>query len=112
MFYLIDSVLNAQAILDEAADDPQAVISFDPIVYGLAEPLIVHGQTEICASGALFVGVNGNHQLLRSFDAGDSFSGYDGPSDIVIRGGTWDGQGHLAAAGVVDDVIKIGRAHV
>lgn len=84
-----------QAALDAARDDPGSRVRAVPgESYPLATELRIYGKTRLEAWGADLFGVDGNHRLLRSYSDGDSYSGYNGPSDITVLGGTWDCRGY------------------
>jgi len=88
-----------QAALDAAYADGGGVVLIPPGVYRVNSGLIVRANVVISAYGATILRGTPTFALLRNFDkAVDSFPLYSGNSNIMVLGGTWDGNASAATA--------------
>lgn len=99
-----------QAALDAAYAQGGGVVLFPPgRTYAVGTFAVVKARTTLFAYGATIKSIHAARGCLRNFMPDDSFSAYNGHSNIVVLGGTWDGNAYKAAdgTGVVNSMTNI-----
>ncbi|MBA2951438.1 right-handed parallel beta-helix repeat-containing protein [Streptomyces himalayensis] len=74
--------------------------------YCVTDYLVPKDNTVVWAYGATVKAI-GNKGILRNFGSAESFTVYNGPSNITIAGGTWDGNASDGVTGTVTNTVNV-----
>jgi parallel beta-helix repeat protein len=105
----VNSDAAIQLALNDARDRGGALVQVPPGIYLLGATLRIYGNTRLSlAQGAEFRRNHGGTMLLNG-DAGQSFGGYTGYSNITIEGGLWNMRG--TTPGMTSSAMCISIGH-
>jgi hypothetical protein len=105
----VNSDAAIQLALNDARDRGGALVQVPPGIYLLGATLRIYGNTRLSLSqGAEFRRNHGGTMLLNG-DAGQSFGGYTGYSNITIEGGLWNMRG--TTPGMTSSAMCISIGH-
>jgi len=97
-----------QLALNEAKTSKQPIKVFvKKGNYSLTKPLRIYSNTWLQLEKGTVMIRNHDQVMLLNGDYGASYSGYNGNSNIIIDGGTWDGNGDS----IKDDGTAFGISH-
>lgn len=100
-----DDTAAIQAALDAASGQGGGTVFFPGgATYAISNYLEIVSNTTVLAHGATIRTI-ANHGLVRFYRAGETYSGYDGHSHILIEGGTWDVNAYDGTVGVTQGML-------
>lgn len=104
----LDDTKQLQAALDDAENYSETTIIVPDGVYLTTTPLKIHSNTHLILSDQAVIKRNGVFgPMLRNKTGGP---GYTGSYNIVIEGGTWDGNGSMLHGNILYDNLEFGHA--